>query len=450
MGFCGRSPTLQWLVLPIVLLLALVTACSDDQSMTDDDVDTSTNAPSAPIGESQHAVAELAFSVRTSELEQLQGETFTIEAFVNPPPDDPSVSSVPSQGCPIVPEKQKILSDQPVLTQIEVAGASIPNAVDESGDYLRLVVPLQLGFLDIPDRAILRGTFFHADYVNCPRPERLFILEDVIDELAVDSLPAAASPISDWERWSDSDSGMIVEYPAGWEVEVQEREGHRYHIRFLGGEPFRPIRLSIEPGETWWDPNNSANVSIPDVLRGQRHFPAVAGPATARLVEDSSRTGSGERELRLVFNHRGNTVALAMIIRDGVELHHDGVHVFSEMAHRLRLQGEVVLSDPMDPVLAASDDLGDGPFLSEEDARYLAVSASGMTNVETMEADLVSPRAARLAVAGACRDFEGDPEGVWLVTVQGVLPSGRDTYRLVYIDAENGARLCQTEAPGVT
>jgi hypothetical protein len=69
---------------------------------------------------------------------------------------------------------------------------------------------------------------------------------------------------------------------------------------------------------------------------------------------------------------------------------------------------------------------------------------------EAIDAELVSERDARQAVDGACHNFDGRPSGVWLVTVDGVTQSGREAYRLVYLDAENGNRLCQAEAPGVS
>jgi hypothetical protein len=380
------------------------------------------------------------------EQDDLRGHSFEIDAWILVPPQSRSAPGTPPQGCPVVPEKQEWLADEPLTTRINVAGATIPNErLTQTAPVLRLVVPYQLGFIDIPERARIRGQVLDEQYAGCPLAETLFILEEVVEELPRDDEHEIADLVSDWDEVTSDLGQLTLEFPSGWDVE-ERNSGPSSRIRFLGPEPFRTIRLEIQEGETWWHPDSHGG-NPPDVLGGDHREPANAGQAYARLVDDRRRSAADERELRLVFNHQGNTVVLAMMLRDGDDPDLESAWVFSEMASRLHLHGDIGMSDPMDPILAASDELGDGPFLSEDDARYTAIQASGLTAAEAIEAELVTERAARAAVDGACRNFDGRPSGVWLVTVGGVTPSGSDAHRLVYLDAGSGVRLCQTEAP---
>jgi hypothetical protein len=395
------------------------------------------------------SVEELTRLILSDEQDQLRGHLFEIDAWISPAPGSNGTSSTPPQGCPVVPEKQDWLSDEPIATQIEVAGATIPNErLSEEKSLLRLVVPYNLGFVEIPERATLSGYVLDEAHAECPGAESLFILDEIIESLPSEGAAIETELVSEWEQYTHEESGVVLEYPAGWEVEERDT-GHLIRIRFLGPDNFRTIRFEVHEGETYWHADASDSIT-PEVLRGNRQEPASAGQAHARLVDDRERTGAEERELRLVFNHQERTIFLAMVVRDGADLDTDAIWVFNEMAHRLRLKGDVAMSDPMDPILAASDEIADGPFLSEAEAMYVAVQASGMTAAEAVSAELVSERQARDAVDGACRDFDGRPPGVWLVSVDGVTPNGREAYRLVYLDASNGDRLCQAEAPGVS
>lgn len=442
----------RWpLLFGLILLSPLIfVACEDDESGNVQLTAQSNTENQSEIDlDAVDSIEGLVRLLLSPDRDQLRGHRFEVEAWINPPPAASGAPTTPPQGCPVVPEKQPWLSDSPIDTQIEVAGATIPNErLAQSIPVLRLVVPYTLGFVDIPERARLSGYVLEERHNDCPGAESLFVLEEVVDVLPAEDESDDEEVISDWDQAVSDFAGIVLEYPAGWELEERDT-GQSARIRFLGPEPFRTIRLEVQDGETWWHPDASDS-GPPNVLGGDRREPAIAGQAPARLVDDRRRTSTDERELRLVFNHNGRTSFLAMVIRDGADLDRESIQVFSEMAQRMRLQGDVAMSDPMDPILAASGDIGEGPFLSEADARYVALNASGMAAAEAVDAELVSEREARDAVDGACRDFDGQPAGVWLVTVNGTTPSGRDAYRLVYLDASNGNRLCQTEAPGVS
>ena len=435
----------------LTLLLVALSACGDDES---GDVElTGQNPADEHAGQdldSVRSVEELVALIGSPDREALRGHRFEIDAWITAPPSTHGAPSTPPQGCPVVPEKQDWLTDDPIDAQIEIAGAVIPNErLADDIPVLRLVVPYTLGFVEIPERATLRGYVLDPEHSDCPRSETLFVLDDVVDALPADRPNDEAELIAEWDQISSDLGGLVLQYPDGWDVEQQDT-GVSERIRFLGPDPFRTIRLEVQDGETFWHPDANDGGSPPDVLGGERQEPAFAGQAHARLIDDRRRTSSDEREIRLVFNHQGRTIALAMVLRDGAALDTESIWVFSEMAYRMHLRGDVTMSDPMDPILAASDEIGEGPFLSEADARYVAVNASGMSAADAVDATLVSERDARNAVDGACRNFDGRPSGVWLVTVDGITPSGRDAYRLVYLDASNGTRLCQTEAPGVS
>jgi hypothetical protein len=379
----------------------------------------------------------------------LRGHRFEIEAWVSPSPRTGSNSGTPPQGCPVVPEKQDWLSDDPIPTQFEVAGAELPNdRLDDDMAVLRLVVPYTLGFVEIPERSRLAGYVLDDEYDDCPDAETLFILDEVLEPLSAEAPDETGALINEWDEFAHEPSGIVLEYPSGWEVEERD-SGHFKRIRFLGPEPFRTIRVEIHEGETYWHPDSS-DAGVPDVLGGVRQVPAMAGPAHARLVDDDRRTGTGEREARLVFNYEEQTIFIAMLFRDGSELETEALSVLSEIAQRIKLPGDVTMSDPMDPILVASDEIGEGPFLSEADALYIAVNSSGMSGAEATHAEMVSERDARKAVEGACSDFDGRPSAVWLVSVEGITPGGSESSRIVYIDGETGNRLCQAEAPGVS
>jgi hypothetical protein len=434
----------------LIALAVLIVACGEDD--LDDEGSGSQNQEDPnglPDLDTVRSVDELAELINSENRDDLRNHEFEIDAWISPPPTISGAPGTPPQGCPVVPEKQDWLTDDPIDTQIEVAGAAIPNEqLGEDLSILRLVVPYTLGFVDLPERATLRGTVLDEQHAECPGADTLFILSEVVDSLPAERDDNDDDLITDWTQTTSELGQLVLEYPSDWDLEEQDT-GISARLRFLGPEPFRTIRLEIQEGETYWHPDADGS-GAPDVLGGDRQELAIAGQADARLIDDRRRTSSGEREIRLVFNHDGKTIFLAMVIKDGANLDAESIWVFDEMARRMRLQGDVAMSDPMDPILAARDDIGEGPFLSEADARYVAINASGMTGAEAVQAELVSERDARTAVEGACRNFDGRPSGIWLVTVAGVTPSGREAHRLVYLDASNGNRLCQTEAPGVS
>lgn len=451
MQFPHRPPRPGVLAALFVLLILVITACGDNEGDdANSDGDESSGEPETINLNDVNTIEQLARLVMSDQDDVLRGHSFEVDAWISPPPETTGVPSTPPEGCPIVPQKQDWLSDEPIETQFEVAGAMLPNdRLAEDVPVLRLVVPYRLGFVDLPERATLRGQVLDEDHAGCPSANSLFVLEEIVQELPADHAEESDQQFDgEWDSLSSDTGAVTLEYPAGWDVE-EEDTGVSARYRFTGPDRFRTIRFVVNEGETYWHPDTDGG-NPPDVLGGDHQEPVNAGDAAARLIDDRRQTSRGERELRLVFNHQGNTLYLTMIMRDGVELDSESIAVFSEMAERIKFDGDVALSDPMDPVLAASEEIGQGPFLSEADARYVAINASELTRAEPVDARLVSERDARTAVDGVCHNFDGRPSGVWLVTVDGVTPNGRETQRLVYLDAETGDHLCQSDAPGVS
>jgi hypothetical protein len=434
------SPAILWLL----ALLIMLAACSSPSEPPADQF-TPGQEPGEPRIESVNSVAGLRSLLRDAWRDDLSGRVIDIDAYVTDPPLIGEGPRIPPPGCPVAPDTLAWLTDEAVTADFQVAGVTLPNRLPQDVAVLRLVVPYRLGFIEIPRRATLRGRVLVDEYAQCPDAAMLFILDDVVSALEPHrSDPEPAIP-GEWAVWRDDRTGIELEYPAVWGVEERYEAGAIVRATFrrpLSGEP---VRLVVVSGETFWQP---ADGFPPDPLRGVRREPVVAGGAPARLVDEIEEFAGGLREARVVLNHEGNTVILSLRYPDGSDLDHDGLAVFTEIVARMRLHGEIGSTDPMDPVLFARDELGEGPFLSEDDARYSGLMASGLTGAETVDAHLVSESQARQAVPGACRSFDGQPEGVWLVTVRGQSPTGQTVQRLVFLDATTGTRLCQTETPG--
>jgi hypothetical protein len=440
----GIDSVLDRIIRPILLMLALgvmssgcwLSPDSDSDHARDDDIS------EEGIGSEPLSVAELRAWLYDSRRETLQDQAIEITAYVTEPPLLLDGPRTPPPGCPVATESLAWLSDVPVSTHFDVAGVTLANRLPVNLPVLRLVTPYRLGFIDVPDHATLRGRLLDEAYARCPNAELLFILEAVVEEH--DSRPPETAPIPpvEWLTWSDDDTGVETSYPATWQVEERRGAGAIVRATFRRPDDGEPVRLSVIRDETIWRPGDGMP---PDPLRGARQERVDAGPVPARLVDAFDDAGPGLREARFVLNHSGNTVVLSLRYSDGEALDREGLAILETMFERLSLTGEIGLTDPMEPALFAQDEIGDGPFLSETEARYRAGMVSGLIGFDTVDARLVAEAEARRAVPGACGAFEGQPGGVWLVTVRGQSPSGQQVERVVFLDASTGARLCQTE-----
>jgi len=429
---------LVWLVVALA-----ITACGGFGQLMRRSEDP-TASPAVEVGEALSV--EAAVTALETERDRLATGPVELVAYVNTAPGSAGVADAQA-GCPVAPEGLAVLTDRPFLREFSVAGVMLPNEVPATVPALRLVVPYSLGIIDIPSRARLRGHFFDPEYAGCPGADRLFVLDEVVEPVngVRATLVAALPETADWPEWADARLGLGIRYPDGWTVEEARNQGAIVEVRFQPPNADATMRLAVTPGQT----DAGVDGQLPDVLRGARHAPALLGPARARLVDvvGPARPEGSVREVRLVANYRGNTVVFAAHFTDGAALNPGLLTVFSAMAGSVRFAEPVDLADPLDPTLTAHAELGPGPFIGEGTAADRAVVVSGLHDAIVTDTALVPERDARLAVPGSCREFPGQPEGVWLVTVEGTLPSGQDARLLVYLDASSGERLCQTDAP---
>ncbi|ACZ40324.1 hypothetical protein Sthe_2917 [Sphaerobacter thermophilus DSM 20745] len=429
---------LAWLVVALT-----ITACGGFGRLTSTSEDP-TASPAVEVGDALSV--EAAVAALETDRDRLANGLVDLVAYVNAAPGSAGVVAAQA-GCPVAPEGLAVLTDRPFPREFSVAGVMLPNEVPAAIPALRLVVPYSLGIIDIPSRARLRGHFFDPDYAGCPGADRLFVLDELVEPVTgVRVMPVAELPeTTDWPEWSDAGLGLGIRYPDGWTVEEARNQGAIVEVRFQPPSADATMRLAVTPGQT----DAGIDGPLPDVLRGARHAPALLGPARARLVDvvGPARPEGNVREVRLVANYRGNTVVVAAHFTDGAALNPALLTVFSAMAASVRFAEPVDLADPLDPTLTARDELGPGPFIGEATAAERAVIVSGLHDAVVTNTTLVPEREARLAVPGSCREFPGQPEGVWLVTIEGTHPSGQAARLLVYLDAGSGERLCQTDAP---
>lgn len=375
------------------------------------------------------------------------GQPFDLAAYVNPALSD-ATSATSQSGCPVVIDRLSTLTDQPFPRQFSVVGVDLPNPTPAQVPSLTLVVPYALGIIDIPEHALLRGHLSDPQYAECPRSSHLFVLDKVVRPLASEApaTPTSGTPTVGWHSWRDAALGITLRYPPSWTVSETHDAGSIVDAQFRDPDTRhdRLIELTVIAGQTFGSAD--PDVTPPEPLRGDRLLPAKLGPAPARLVDAVGQPvdGGEAREIRLVLNYQGDTVILATHFSDGAALDRPLLDIFTGMAGSTRFAKGISASDPLDPTLSASATLGPGPFIGQATAEEQAVAASGLRQATAIEAKLVPERSARLAVSGSCRTFEGHAEGVWLVTVDGVMPTGQHSRVLVYLDGQSGDRLCQT------
>jgi hypothetical protein len=193
--------TRAFLLLGLLLALTvLIAGCDDDAENSDLENENQADNPETVDLGSIDSIEELVNVMSMVAGEDLQGHTFEIDAWISPPPTTSGIPSTPAEGCPVVPEKQDWLSDEAIETQFEVAGATIPNErLSEDIPVMRLVVPYTLGFVEIPERAILRGRVLDDEFMGCSAVESLFILDEIVEELPAERADPEQEVVSEWD-----------------------------------------------------------------------------------------------------------------------------------------------------------------------------------------------------------------------------------------------------------
>src|SRR6185437_3443112 len=247
------------------------------------------------------------------------------------------------------------LTDGHFETAFTVDNVTLPNLLPSSVPSLELVIPYRLGIVDLPAHALLRGHVLDPAYASCPQARSLFIL----DSIANGNGPSSPSPMPttestntvDWKPWSDGATGIRINYPDSWSVQVTHNVGSIIEADFISADTSEHITLAMTPGETHW--TDDADSAPPPPLAGNRQIVANAGAALARLVDvvgDETNHGH-QRTVRLVLNYGGNTLTLSMVFVDGTPLNTQLLAVFSAMAASMKFDKPLGITDPMDPTL---------------------------------------------------------------------------------------------------
>ena len=374
-------------------------------------------------------------------------QALTLTAEIDQAPTQVEGSDAPPANCPVVVDRLPPLTDRRFNTDFSVAGVTLPNPLPSSVPSLELVIPYNLGIVDLPSHAELHGYVLDPDYASCPNARNLFILDSITNASGTltPAPTAATSDTINWKPWSDPTIGLGINYPDGWNVQVTHNVGSVISAEFTSPDTKQHVSLAITAGETHW--TDDSDTLPPAPLNGNRRLVANAGPALARLVDvvgDDIQQGH-QRTLRLVFNYGGNTASLNMTFVDGTLLNTNLLAIYSGMAASIKFDKPLGISDPMDPTLTAKTDIGPGPFIGQDTAISLATAISSLTQVTVDDTQLVSERAAREATPGICREFAQRPDAVWLITLTGTKPTGEPAKRLVYLDATDGGSICQTD-----
>ena len=426
---------------PVLLMLAACINAGSTPTHSDPASGTPSEIPSGVLSV-RDAVTDI--SAQPSSAPQ---QSLVVDAHINQPSTDQAGAIAPPANCPVVMDSLPTLTDQPFMTEFTVAGATLPNSIPKGLPSLLLVIPFSLGIFDLPSHAQLHGHVFDTAYASCPDARKLFILDSL--DSPGSSSTAQATPnnglTASWQSWTDPSVGFGLNYPDGWSVQTTHNVGSVASAVFTSADSSLTVALDVIAGETYWA--DQTTDSPPEPLQGDRQVLAKAGPALARLVDvvgDATDEGR-QRRLRLVFNYGGNTVILNTRFVDGVALDPKLLGIFTGMASSFRFDKQLGVSDPMDPTLTASDQIGSGPFIGVDTAISIATSSSGLTQTTVDQTQMVSEKAAREATPGVCREFQERPQAVWLIQLSGTKPTGEKSTKVIYLDAVTGESICQTD-----
>jgi hypothetical protein len=368
----------------------------------------------------------------------------------------------PVPGTVACPSWADILADQPVLPVLSVLNGRRSNPLPHDGAWLLAALPEQTepgtqAAPDLPHHARLRGRLGDPAFAHCPNAARILVVEEVVhvytEEHPQPAPFALPADYATWPRHEDARHGYTLPYPPGWAARQDDDGTLRLsHPAF----PAHAIVVRVHEGETHHDQYDPA--SRPPLLDAESMGVYSQGLAFGEgAVPDSQglagyvvseRRGDDEQTGRLstavLFSAHGRTHELALYYPTGFSARQEPLTAYSAMVEGFRLH--VPPKPTAAPPLRV--ELGEGPFLSEEEA-LAAVRERDGQDVEQVAGALLSEADAR-RMAEACATFFGHPDGVWVLTVRGEYEGARRTLRL-FLDAETGEQLCGEEvAPFAT
>jgi WD40 repeat protein len=345
------------------------------------------------------------------------------------------------------------LTDRPFVADLTVLNSIGSNILPDDAPWLIAVTPnmLQPGVRQLPQlpyHARLRGHLGEAVLAHCEHADRIFVVEQVVqvyeDKPAVLSSFPRTPPddYATWTRYHDANTGFSLFYPPDWQIE--QVDDVTWNLR-APQWPDWPIVVRVHAGETHLDQYDST--AMPPLLQGISSFGVYQqGGGFGTQIDTQQLDGYEvghdesltERSVSVLFSSGGRTYELALRYPLGFDAPQPLLTTYSIIVERFRLD---VRPGPS-PTPPVKQSLGAGPFLSQDEALAYVRDNEGR-EVVLLEARLMSEVEAR-QTADACSTFESHPDGVWLLTVQGVFEDQTRTIRM-YLDATTGEQLCGEE-----
>ncbi len=334
-----------------------------------------------------------------------------------------------------------VLSDEPYHAELLVLGESQPNPLS-GGPWLVAAPSAQGGRPELPYHARLRGRLRDVPPSSeCPVGVRVFEVERVVRVYAQNPPSGRPAALQSWPRFEDAEAGYSVPYPPGWRVEQAEAGTWTFRAP---EQPDYPVTIRAHDGETHHDPYELER--LPVLLQG-RNWGILA--QNSILGEESgagqdlfgyriNREGSAERTVAVLFSGQGKTYELSVRYPLGRAASQELLTAYSAIVAGFRFAAPPAPS-PTPPVRQA---VGEGPFLSEEEALESACEGVAQDLVP-LQMQLLSEAEAR-RLAGLCDDFQGHYDGVWSLALRTSVAPRTKTLRL-FVDANTGRELCREE-----
>jgi Tol biopolymer transport system component len=366
-----------------------------------------------------------------------------------PPPDQ--------VACPTNLGWFSALTDQPFLANLQLLNGIRGNTLPADAVWLVATTPeaTQPGRVvqpQLPYLSRLRGHPSDPAFSNCRDAGRIFIVEEIVavyQEQPPDASGQAWALPADyaaWPRYEDAELGYSLPYPPDWIVAPQEDPDLVSAVALRSPQwPGYALAVRVHAGETHYDQYDPS--SLPPLLQGPGYGVYEQGWAFGQPVESSQslagytvdrETGAGQGEQAVLFSAAGYTYELDLTYPTGFDASQPLLTAYTAMVEGFRL-ASAPGPTPTPPI---KQELGPGPFLSEEEALARVRERDGQ-GVELLDAALLSEASAR-QMADACSTFFGHPDGVWVLTVRGTYEGMTRTLDL-YLDAITGEQLCGEE-----
>jgi len=388
------------------------------------------------------------------------GQTVEVDAYFSASgvPLMPSVPPSP-EGQVMCPLWMFTLTDQPYPVMLFVLNGARGNTPADDAPWflattLEAAKPGAVTIPQFPYYGRFRGHLGDPAFKDCERANRIFVVESVVAtylEQPPEPPPQGLQRPADfasWTRYRNDDSGYELSYPPDWSVAslAEAEAGVLSTTAFHAPEwPDYPVIVRVHDHETYYDQYNPA--TLPPLLNGMGFGVFEQGGvfnegnvAGAHLAGYQVSRGGvpNEQDIVILFSAGGYTFELELRYPTGFDAPQPLLAVYSSIVESFHL--DVPPGPTATPPVKQT--LGDGPFLSQEEALARVRERDG-SETELLDAQLV-PEAKARHKAEACDTFEGHPDGVWVFVVRGNYEGMTRTLRL-FLDATTGEQLCGEE-----